>query len=146
MGQQIWFAEFEGRNLTQKSIFDQPLATTKFGDNYGGLLLPLRPDQYQLSGRRRGLPHPRELPFANYPETLAGIGRDEAGTYLAVGGTFVYRNSQEYHYAYSPELRLYAGATVAQMHIDIHNRRANDLEYMFMCHMNWLAVEGSHMV
>ena len=38
MGQQIWFAEFEGRNLTQKSIFDQPLATTKFGDNYGGLL------------------------------------------------------------------------------------------------------------
>lgn len=39
MGQQIWFAEFEGRNLTQKSIFDQPLATTKFGDNYGGLLL-----------------------------------------------------------------------------------------------------------
>ena len=33
MGQQIWFAEFDGRNLTQKSIFDQPQATTKFGDN-----------------------------------------------------------------------------------------------------------------
>ena len=146
MGQQIWFAEFEGRNLTQKSIFDQPLATTKFGDNYGGLLLHCGLTNINCPGDGEDYPIHGELPFANYPETYAGIGRDEAGTYLAVGGTFVYRNSQEYHYAYSPELRLYAGATVAQMHIDIHNRRANDLEYMFMCHMNWLAVEGSHMV
>ena len=39
MGQQIWSAKFHGRDLTQRSIFDQPQATTKFGDNYGGLLL-----------------------------------------------------------------------------------------------------------
>lgn len=147
MGQQIWFAEFCGKNLTQKSIFDMPQATTKFGDNYGALLLHCGLNN--INGPGEGdEPYPMhgELPFANYPETYAGIGRDEKGTYLAVGGTFVYRNSQEYHWAYSPELRLYEGSTLAEMHIEIENRRNAPLDYLFMCHMNWLAVEGSHIV
>lgn len=146
MGQQIWFAEFNGRNLTQKSIFDQPLATTKFGDNYGGFLLHCGLTNLNCPGEGEDYPIHGELPFARYQEAYAGIGRDEAGTYLAAGGTFVYRNSQEYHYAYSPQLRLYSKETVAQMHIDIHNRRSSALDYMFMCHMNWLAVEGSRIV
>lgn len=32
------------------------------------------------------------------------------------------------------------------MHIDIHNRRGRELDYFFMCHMNWLAVDGARMV
>ncbi len=146
MGQQIWFAEFCGKNLTQHSIFDQPLNTTKFGDNYGALLIhcgltnmgnPDVGESYPLHG---------ELPFADYSDTYTGIGRDEKGVYLAVGGTYVYRNCQEYNYSYRPELRLYRGATVLEMHIEIENHRTNPLEYMFMCHINWLAVEGSHIV
>lgn len=65
MGQQIWFAEFEGRNLTQKSIFDQPLATTKFGDNYGGLLLHCGLTNINCPGDGEDYPIHGELPFAN---------------------------------------------------------------------------------
>ena len=146
MGQQIWFWECNGKNLTQKSIFDQPQGTTKFGDNYGGFLLHCGLTNINCAGEGEDYPLHGELPFANYPETYAGIGRDETGKYLAVGGTYVYRNSQEYHFAYSPELRLYDDCTVVQMHVDIHNRRGCDLDYMFMCHMNWLAVDGSKIV
>ena len=146
MGQQIWFAEFCGKNLTQRSIFEEPLATTKFGDNYGALLLHCGLTNINAAGEGEDYPLHGELPFANYPETYTGIGTDDRGKYLAVGGTFVYRNSQEYHYAYSPELRLYSGSTVPEMHIDIHNRRSSALDYMFMCHMNWLAVDGSRLV
>jgi len=146
MGQQIWFAEFEGKNLTQKSIFDQPQNTTKFGDNYGGLLLHCGLTNINCAEEGEDYPLHGELPFADYPETYTGIGRDEKGKYLAVGGTYVYRNSQEYHWAYSPELRLYDDASVLEMHIDIHNRRQSPLDYMFMCHMNWLAVDGSRLV
>lgn len=146
MGQQVWFAEFNGKNLTQRSIFDMPQATTKFGDNYGALLLHCGLTNINCAGEGEDYPLHGELPFAVYPETYAGIGQDERGRYLAVGGTFVYRNSQEYHYAYHPELRLYSGSTVLEMHIDIHNRRACPLEYVFMCHMNWLAVDGSRLV
>lgn len=146
MGQQIWFAEFEGKNLTQKSIFDQPQATTKFGDNYGGLLLHCGLNNINCAEEGEDYPLHGELPFADYPETYTGIGHDEKGKYLAVGGTYVYRNSQEFHWAYSPELRLYDDASVLEMHIDIHNRRQSPLDYMFMCHMNWLAVDGSRLV
>lgn len=146
MGQQIWSAEFEGKNLTQKSIFDQPLSTTKFGDNYGGFLLHCGLTNINCAGEGENYPIHGELPFADYPETYTGIGHDEKGKYLMAGGTFVYRNSQEYHYAYSPQLRLYDDASVVEMHIDIHNRRSAPLDYMFMCHMNWLAIDGSHIV
>ena len=146
MGQQIWSAKFHGRDLTQRSIFDQPQATTKFGDNYGGLLLHCGLTNINAPGEGEDYPLHGELPFADYQETYTGIGRDEKGKFLAAGGTFVYRNSQEYHYAYSPELRLYENAAVVEMHIDIHNRRGRELDYMFMCHMNWLAVDGSRLV
>ncbi len=146
MGQQIWFAEFEGRNLTQRTIFDQPQKTTKFGDNYGALLLHCGLTNINCAGEGEDYPLHGELPFADYPETYVGIGQDEKGKYIAAGGTYIYRNSQEYHYAYSPELRIYEGNTVAEMHIDIHNRRGSELDYLFMCHMNWLAVDGSRIV
>lgn len=146
MGQQIWSAEFCGRNLTQKSMFDQPLSTRKFGDNYGGLLLHCGLTNINCPGEGENYPIHGELPFACYPKAYTGIGKDGKGTYIAAGGVFVYRNSQEYNYAYSPELRLYSNSTVAEMYIDIHNRRSAALDYMFMCHINWLAVEGSRIV
>lgn len=38
MGMQVWSVSFDGRDVTQRSMFDIPLATTKFGDNYGAFL------------------------------------------------------------------------------------------------------------
>lgn len=146
MGQQIWEAEFEGKRLVQKSIFDQPQNTTKFGDNYGALLIHCGLTNINCAEEGEDYPLHGELPFANYQEAYTGIGEDEKGKYLVVGGTYVYRNSQEYYWAYSPELRLYDDASVLEMHIDIHNRRHSPLEYMFMCHINWLAVDGARIV
>ena len=120
--------------------------TTKFGDNYESLLIHCGLTNINAAGEGEDYPLHGELPFANYPETYAGIGQDDRGKYLAVGGTFVYRNSQEYYYAYSPELRLYDNSTLLEMHIDIHNRRSSPLDYMFMCHINWLAINGSRIV
>lgn len=146
MGQQIWFLEYEGKALTQKSIFDMPQNTTRFGDNYGGFLLHCGLTNINCAEEGENYPLHGELPFADYQSTYTGIGEDSKGKYLAVGGTYVYRNSQEYFWAYSPELRLYEGTSVAEMHIDIHNRRHSKLDYMFMCHMNWRAVERAHIV
>lgn len=143
MGQQIWFAEYMGLPLTQKSIFDMPQNTTQFGDNYGALLLHCGLTNINCAEEGENYPLHGELPFANYQSAYTGIGVDEKGKYLAVGGTFVYRNSQEYHWAYSPELRIYENDSIAEMYIDIHNRRKSSFDYMFMCHINWMAVEGS---
>ena len=38
-GQQIWSANFGGRDLTMRSMFDQPRATRNYLETYGGFLL-----------------------------------------------------------------------------------------------------------
>jgi hypothetical protein len=147
MGQQIWFAEFCGKNLTEKSIFDEPQATVKWGDNYGALLIHCGLINMGNPEPHASYPLHGELPFADYQEVYVGLGRDEKGRYLAAGGSYQYRNSQEYNYKYKPELRLYEGATVLEMHIAIENLRTrNPLDYLYMCHINWLAVDKSRIV
>ena len=144
MGMQVWDVEFCGKRLSQKSMFDMPLTTTKFGDNYGGFL-------YHCGLNNVNFPEEGDtpyalhdvLPFAVFEDTYVECGEDDDGPYLAVGGTFVYRNSQELHWAYSPELRLLEGSTIVEMSAEVENRRHAPLEYVWLCHMNWLGVDGS---
>lgn len=147
MGMQVWFVTFDGKVLSQKSMFDMPQDTTKFGDNYGGFLYHCGLNN--INGPADGeadYPMHDVLPFARYRDVYVGVGENECGRYLAVGGTFVFRNSQELHWAYSPELRLYEGKAMVEMVADIENRRTHPLEYLWMCHMNWRGLDGSHFV
>lgn len=144
MGMQVWFFEVEGRMLSQRSMFDMPQDTTKFGDSYGGFLYHCGLNN--VNGPSDGEPdYPMHdvLPFARYRDVHVSVGSDARGRYLAVGGTFVYRNSQELHWAYSPELRLYEGSAVVEMSARVENRRSHPLEYVWLCHMNWLGVDGA---
>lgn len=145
-GHQLWFAEFNGKNLTQKSIFDVPQMTKKFGDNYGGLLLHCGLSAMGNPGPEDSHPMHGELPFATYTDNYVALDEDENGRYLAAGGTFHYRNSQEFDYLYKPEVRIYEGSTVARMFITVDNLRCHDMKYMYMCHMNWRAVDGSRVL
>lgn len=143
MGHQVWFLEINGENVTQESIFDYPRNTNKFGDNYGAFLIhcgltningPSDDEDYPLHG---------ELPFAEYSENYICLGNDEKGNYLSIGGKFSHLNSQDYYYEYCPELRLYENSSIVEMKSTINNKRKSKLDYLFMCHMNWLGVDGS---
>ena len=145
-GHQIWFAEFNGKNLTQKTIFNEPLTTKNFGDNYGALLLHCGLSAMGNPGPEDSHPLHGELPAALFTDNYIKFGTDENGDYMAAGGKFNYKNAQEYNYNYMPELRLYKDSTVARMFVDIENLRGNPMQYMCMYHINWLAVEGSRIV
>jgi hypothetical protein len=84
-GQQIWSAEFHGRNLTMKSMFSQPRPTRQYLDTYGGFLLhcgatamgvPTKDDSHPLHG---------ELPNAPFQHAYLAVGEDERGLYLGLG-------------------------------------------------------------
>lgn len=143
MGHQIWELEINGRNMTQKSIFDQPLMTDKFGDNYGAFLIHCGLTNLNGAGEGENYPLHGELPFAKYDDNIIEIGEDEKGRYLSVSGTYTYRNSQEYYYEYKPKIKLYKDNTLVNVRNEINNKRSSELKYLFMCHMNWLGVDGS---
>lgn len=147
MGMQVWFVNFNGELVSQKSMFDMPLNNTLFGDNYGGFLYHCglnninAPDLNDVQ-----YPIHDVLPFARFEKTYTGIGEDTKGRFLAVGGTYTFRNSQELYWTYTPELRLYEGKTVVEMSATIENYRMRPFNYFWMCHMNWLGVDGSKFI
>lgn len=110
MGQQIWFAEFHGKNLTQKSIFDQPQNTTKFGDNYGGLLIHCGLTNINCADEGEDYPLHEQLKFymvANYLMYKNGEFEEydrynkEMESYLAEALVQVEKDSDEWAYEYA---------------------------------------------
>ena len=94
-GMQVWFLEFDGRPMAQKSMFEAPQDTTKFGDNYGGFLYHCGLNNINGAGDGED-PYPIHdvLPFASYRDAWIDAGEDEDGCFVAIGGTYVFRNSQ----------------------------------------------------
>ena len=74
-GQQIWSAEFGGRDLTMKSMFSQPTATRSYLENYGGFPAPLRRDRDGRACRRRHASAPRRAAQRAVSEGVVGCGR-----------------------------------------------------------------------
>ena len=85
-GQQIWRANFDGRDLTMRSMFDEPVFTRNYLENYGafmihcgitGLGAPGPNDNHQLHG---------ELPNAPFNSAWLELDPDKLST--KVGGTY----------------------------------------------------------
>ncbi len=145
-GQQIWRACFDGHDLTMKTAFDEPVATDDYLKTYGGFLIhcgatamgvPTKQDSHPLHG---------ELPNRIYSQAYLALGEDQDGKYLAFGGKTRYTVSFETNYSAEPEIRLYAGATTARVSMKLTNLRSAPMEYMYLCHINFLPVDGAQLV
>ncbi len=141
-GQQIWDAEFCGKRLTMKSMFDEPLPNVEYMKTYGGFLLhcgicafgvPQASDTHELHG---------ELPNAEYREAYIECNEE----YIAVGGHMYYDKTFDRNYTFSPECRLYKEDSVIKIHINIENRRNEPMEYMYLCHINFRPFDGARLV
>jgi hypothetical protein len=108
-GQQIWSAEFRGRNLTMQSMFTEPRATREYLETYGGFLLhcgatamgvPTEEDTHPLHG---------ELPNAPYQAAFIEIGQDDKGPYIGLGGRYQHTVAFNHNYVAEPMVKLYAG-------------------------------------
>ena len=107
-GQQIWDAQFLGRTLTMRSMFDMPYPTTEYLRTYGGFLLhcgvtamgvPAAGDSHPLHG---------ELPNAPYQAAQLITGNDERGPYLAITGQYRHTVAFAQNYIAQPTITLHA--------------------------------------
>lgn len=145
-GQQIWSAEFGGRNLTMKSMFTEPNATRVYLENYGGFLLhcgatamgvPSAGDTHPLHG---------ELPNAPYQYAYVVVGEDEAGSYIGLGGEYRHTVAFSTNYAARPLVKLYAGATRCRIKLEIENLKKTPMELMYLAHANFRPVDNGRLV
>lgn len=147
-GQQIWSAEFGGRNLTMKSMFDQPRATRNYLETYGAFLLHCGFMSMGVPDPSAGDTHPLhgELPNAPYSKAHLLVGEDEDGAYMALGGGYQHTVAFTANYLAEPLVKLYAGASRFSVHMQVTNLRKTPMEYMYMAHVNFRPVDNSHLI
>ncbi len=147
-GQQIWSAQFGGRNLTMKSMFDQPRATRNYLETYGAFLLHCGFMSMGVPDPSAGDTHPLhgELPNAPYPKAYLHVGEDEDGVYMGMGGGYQHTVAFTANYLAEPYVKLYAGASRFSVHMQVTNLRRTPMEYMYMAHVNFRPVDNSRLI
>ena len=146
MGQAVWRCDFLGRELTMRSIFDEPQNCSAYEATYGCFIMhcgltamgnPTAADTHPGHG---------ELPIARYDRAWIDTGTDAKGPWIAVGGAYSHRRCFEMNYEFRPTLKLHAGATSLEIGVEFTNRKDLPLEYYYLCHVNHRPVEGSRLI
>ncbi len=145
-GQQIWSAEFGGRNLTMKSMFDDPRPTRDYLQTYGGFLLhcgatamgvPAEGDSHPLHG---------ELPNAPYQKAWVVVGADARGAYIGLSGQYRHTVAFSTNYVAEPLVKLYAGSSLFDVSMTVANLKQTEMELMYLVHINFRPVDNGRLV
>ena len=145
-GQQIWSAQFYGRNIPMKSMFDQPRLTQNYLETYGGFLIhcgatamgvPMGSDTHPLHG---------ELPNAPYQQAWLVYGQDQRGEYIGLGGEYQHTVAFNHNYAAHPLVKLYASEARCTIAITVTNLKRTPMEFMYLAHVNFRPVDHGQLV
>lgn len=145
-GQQIWSATMGGRNLTMKSMFDQPNPTREYLQTYGGFYLHCGATAMGVPGPGDTHPLHGELPNAPYQKAWIVLGQDAKGAYIGLGGQYEHTVAFSTHYLAEPLVRLYAGSTLFDLSMTIRNLKQTPMELMYLGHANFRPVDNGRLV
>lgn len=145
-GQQIWSARFRGRELTMKSMFDQPKATREYLETYGGFLLHCGATAMGVPSEGDSHPLHGELPNAPYQAAYLVVGADEEGDYLGLGGVYQHTVAFTCNYRAEPLVKLHVDSSVLDIGLTITNLRNSPMEWMYLAHLNFRPVEDAQLI
>jgi Domain of unknown function (DUF4432) len=145
-GQQIWDAQFLGRKLTMRSMFDTPVDTSDYLANYGAFLLHCGALAMGNPGPQDAHPLHGELPNAKYQSASLLLGEDELGPFMGLTGAYRHKVAFTSNYLATPLLKLHAGTTRIQMELSILNLFHRPMNLMYLAHINFRPVDESVLV
>lgn len=143
-GQQIWRAIFDGRDVTMKSMFDEPRDTEVYLQTYGAFLIhcgisamgvPAADDNHPLHG---------EMPNARMQTSHIEI--DEAQQSIDIVSSYQHSVSFTTNYRATPRIRLKAGETKIDVRLTVDNLRPMPIELMYLAHANFKPVDHGELI
>jgi Domain of unknown function (DUF4432) len=143
-GHQIWSCAFDGRDLTMKSMFTEPVQTTHYLDTYGsffihcgatGMGAPGPTDRHALHG---------ELPLAPFQKGWVDI--DEANGTCAVIGAYEHTVAFSYHYLATSTYVMAADSTLLDVSLQIDNLKRTPMDLMYLAHANFRPVDNGELI
>ncbi len=145
-GQQIWSANFDGRDLGMRSMFDEPQPTTTYLHTYGGLFIHCGATRMGVPGPTDNHPLHGELPNARYQKAWLTLGEDATGKYVALSGAYRHTVAFNDDYVATPEMRLYANQTIFHVSLEIQNRKKTPMDLMYLAHINFRPIDNAQLI
>lgn len=146
MGQMIWDAIFDGRNLAMKNMFRQPIPAKEIIETYGCYL-------FHSGMLRNGCPTPEdshllhgEMPCAPLSNAELVFGEKNGREFLRLEGRYEYVMGFGSHYLARPSIELAPDSGVLEVTMSIKNLGGHDMELMYMCHINPLFEKGAQLI
>lgn len=145
-GQQIWRANFYNRQLTMRSMFDEPNPTTDYLSTYGGFLLHCGVIGMGSPSPQDDHPTHGELPNAHYRQAELLIGSDAEGSYMTITGQYQYSVAFSHNYIAQPSITLRESHGRIHVEMSIKNLKSSPMEIMYLAHINFLPVDNAKIV
>ena len=145
-GQQIWDANFYGRRLTMRSMFDEPVNSGDYLSNYGGFLLHCGATAMGNPGLGDTHPLHGELPNAIYQHAELTFGEDEQGAFVEVSGRYRHTVAFTHNYVAEPRIRVNENNGRIAMHLEVKNLKATPMDVMYLAHVNFKPVDGAKLI
>ncbi len=138
-GQQIWRASFDGRDLTMRSMFDEPRQTQVYLENYGGFMIhcgltglgsPGPEDSHHLHG---------ELPNAAFQSAWLTV--DPVARSVTIAGAYQHIVAFSTNYRATVASTLTAGAALIDVSVRVENLKRTPMDLMYLGHANFRPVD-----
>ena len=138
-GQQIWRAGFDGRDLTMRSMFDEPVDTQVYLETYGAFMI-----HCGLAGLGAPGPddtHPLHGELPNAPFQKAWLVIDEGEGTVAVGGSYQHTVAFSTNYLATAQVAMTAGSALLGVSLAVENLKQTPMEMMYLAHANFRPVD-----
>ena len=143
-GQQIWRAVFDGRDLTMKSMFDEPVATQTYLETYGAFFI-----HCGISGMGAPGPgdrHPLHGELPNAPFQRAWLEWDEDAQTVKIVGTYQYAVAFTVNYLATASITMAAQSTLLDIELQVDNLKQTPMDLMYLAHANFRPIDHGEMV
>ena len=138
-GQQIWRASFDGRDLTMKSMFDEPVDTMVYLQNYGAFLLHCGLTGLGDPGPEDNHPLHGEMP--NAPFQKAWLEIDAPSQKITIAGSYHYTVAFSTNYLATAKIVMEAGSALLDVSLEVENLKHTAMEMMYLAHANFRPVD-----
>ena len=131
---------FDGRELTMRSMFDEPVDTQVYLETYGAFMIHCGITGLGAPGPDDAHPLHGELP--NAPFQHAWLEIDEQAESVTVAGSYQYTVAFSTNYRATLETRLEAGSALMDVSVRVENLKHTPMDLMYLGHANFRPVDG----
>jgi Domain of unknown function (DUF4432) len=140
-GHQIWRCSFDGRDLTMKSMFNEPVPNVSYLETYGAFFIHC--GATRIGPSENGSPLHGELPNAPYQK--GWIIFDEAKGTCSIVGTYQYTVAFSYNYLATSTHVMSADSTLLDVSLSVENLKKTPMDLMYLAHANFRPVDNGEL-